>query len=160
MKKILLFIAIPAFSILLGVVSFLVAKRYSPRMAEVFQTSPYAEEICNNGRDDDGDGLADCEDIECCSASNCVGTPRCGACEGAICNGTKTYVCEATNPLVYVQGNVSGTPNASYNGPCWHDSTCIGRASCSGSCSGQGSCTIGNIDCQCRGLSFSCSRRR
>jgi len=164
MKKILLFIAIPTFSILLGLVSFLVAKKYSPRMAEVFQAAPYPSpsvEVCNDGRDNDGDALVDCADIECCNASNCQGTPGCGICgNGALCNGTKKYVCEAINPDVYVTGVVTGSPNGTYNGPCWTSMECSGRASCSGSCSGRGSCTISNIDCQCRGLSFSCSRRK
>ncbi|MEL6388642.1 MAG: gliding motility-associated C-terminal domain-containing protein [Bacteroidota bacterium] len=32
---------------------------------------PLPAEICNNGEDDDGDGLIDCDDPECLSESNC-----------------------------------------------------------------------------------------
>jgi hypothetical protein len=45
----------------------------------------HAQEICNNGIDDDGDGLIDCQDCsDCASASNCTDTDNDGisdACE-------------------------------------------------------------------------------
>ena len=34
--------------------------------------SPTAVEICNNGIDDDGNGLIDCQDLACQTAANCV----------------------------------------------------------------------------------------
>ena len=39
----------------------------------------HAQEICNNGIDDDGDGLIDCQDCsDCASASNCTDTDNDG----------------------------------------------------------------------------------
>ncbi len=37
--------------------------------------TPPADEICDNGIDDDGDGLVDCADPDCSSASNCDTPP-------------------------------------------------------------------------------------
>jgi hypothetical protein len=34
-------------------------------------SKPAVAEICNNGKDDDGDGAIDCADLDCASASNC-----------------------------------------------------------------------------------------
>jgi len=34
-------------------------------------TAPVLQEVCNNGRDDDGDGLADCDDPACSGVGNC-----------------------------------------------------------------------------------------
>src|SRR5437868_13590898 len=33
----------------------------------------FSQEICNNGKDDDGDGFVDCFDSDCSNNSNCNG---------------------------------------------------------------------------------------
>ncbi len=142
----------PIFSILLGVLVFFISKKISPRLADIFQQGSVYPEICDNGIDDDGDGLIDCADtIDCEEAANCQSPCT-------VCSGTKTYTCNA-NPAArnsWVRGSVTGDPNSSYNGPCYLDATCTSRAKCSGSCSGQGSCKINLIDCECLNLTFSC----
>ena len=40
---------------------------------ELYLFNESAYEICNNGIDDDNNGLADCEDPQCCSNDDCVG---------------------------------------------------------------------------------------
>ena len=149
MKKALLIM--PIFSILLGVLVFFISKKISPRLAAIFQQVSVYPEICDNGIDDDGDGLIDCVDPDCSTAANCQ-----GAC--TVCSGTKTYICNA-NPVApnsWIRGSVTGNPDTSYNGPCYLNATCTSRAQCSGSCTGQGSCRINLIDCQCLNLTFSC----
>jgi hypothetical protein len=155
MKKALLLI-MPIFSILLGVLVFFISKKISPRLAAIFQQGGvYPEiEICDDGIDNDGDGLIDCADrIDCSQAANCQ-----GAC--VVCSGTKTYICNANQaaPQAWVGGTVAGEPNPAYDSPCFVDKDCSVRAECGGTCSGQGSCSINLIDCQCLNLVFTCEQ--
>ena len=42
----------------------------------------FCPEKCDNGIDDDGDGLVDCEDEDCCDNSTCIGIPTpCDTCK-------------------------------------------------------------------------------
>lgn len=49
-------------------------------------TAPVAQEICDNGIDDDGDGLVDCEDASCSNIGNCeiIIPPTSGGNEGGL----------------------------------------------------------------------------
>ncbi len=49
-------------------------------------TAPVPQEICDNGIDDDGDGLVDCEDPSCSGYGNCevIAPPASGANEGGL----------------------------------------------------------------------------
>ncbi|MBU1537241.1 hypothetical protein KKF84_18130, partial [Myxococcota bacterium] len=42
-------------------------------------------ELCDNNIDDDGDGLADCDDSDCCNVLQCAGAPVCEDVEYEIC---------------------------------------------------------------------------
>ncbi|MDA3864243.1 MAG: hypothetical protein PF689_10300 [Deltaproteobacteria bacterium] len=43
-------------------------------------------EICDNEKDDDGDGDSDCADLECCSESYCADKPWCESSDVEICD--------------------------------------------------------------------------
>lgn len=49
-------------------------------------TAPVAQEICDNGIDDDGDGLIDCEDPSCSGYGNCevIAAPTSGGNDGGL----------------------------------------------------------------------------
>ncbi|PKN54846.1 MAG: hypothetical protein CVU56_24420 [Deltaproteobacteria bacterium HGW-Deltaproteobacteria-14] len=56
-------------------------------------------EVCDNGADDDGDGLVDCRDPDCAESALCV-------CEGACCYPA----CGAAEVLVCLGDNICGYP--------------------------------------------------
>ncbi|MGB3799240.1 MAG: zinc metalloprotease, partial [Lewinella sp.] len=103
-------------------------------------TPPTPQEICDNGIDDDGDGLTDCDDPDCSYASDC--TPPAGDCVAPsgltsrtgkggrelsmswnAADGALSYFVEVLeNGAIYASGTVSGTgasisiaKNASYS---------------------------------------------
>ncbi len=49
-------------------------------------TAPVPQEICDNGQDDDGDGLIDCEDASCSNVGDCdvIKAPTSGGNEGGL----------------------------------------------------------------------------
>ncbi len=49
-------------------------------------TAPVPQEICDNGQDDDGDGLIDCEDASCSAVGDCevIEAPTSGGNEGGL----------------------------------------------------------------------------
>ena len=102
--------------------------------------SPNPQEICDNGVDDDGDGLVDCDDPDCSYASTCAPPPGdCVAPSNPVSNvgkggreltmswgaasGALSYYVEVyQNSSLYASGTVSGTSasvsiskNASYS---------------------------------------------
>ena len=113
--------------------------------------NPNPQEICDNGIDDDGDGLVDCDDPDCSYASTCAPPP--GDCAapsspvsslgkggreltmswGAASGALSYYVEVFENGSLYASGTVSGTSasvsiskNASYT---WQvRSNCAGGA--------------------------------
>ncbi|MGL5890844.1 MAG: hypothetical protein ACRC3B_13205, partial [Bacteroidia bacterium] len=44
-----------------------------------FASAISAQEICNNGIDDDNDGLADCQDPDCANFGTCPVRPSCSS---------------------------------------------------------------------------------
>ena len=48
-------------------------KKFLFILATLFGSTLHAQEICNNGIDDDGDGLIDCYDSQCTSSAACTG---------------------------------------------------------------------------------------
>lgn len=86
-----------------------------------------APEICDNGLDDDGDGLIDCADGDCASAPSCAEPPPPSTCGDGICDAGEscdgrsgTLACASDCP-----GRVNGNPNGRF---CWVGSSCVGSA--------------------------------
>ncbi len=53
-------------------------------------------EVCGNGTDDNGDGLADCDEPACCNTTACAGAEQCGGCVPAVerCTGGLDEDCD------------------------------------------------------------------
>lgn len=58
-----------------GVLTYSFGYQLEPRMASDVEVGPseHDDATCGNGTDDDGDGHADCEDLDCCATAPCMG---------------------------------------------------------------------------------------
>ncbi len=73
-EEVLNMLAILADPICSGEIPLNIAYDIQPIFYEVCGCAPpnnFFMEVCDNGIDDDGDGLVDCEDPDCCNSSNC-----------------------------------------------------------------------------------------
>ncbi|HUV46985.1 MAG TPA: hypothetical protein VMW29_02515 [Candidatus Bathyarchaeia archaeon] len=127
-KKALMTIIIPLVSLLLGAGVFFVAKKYSPKMAEVFWTEPY-----DAGCTQDGQSCSSCNPD--CRASGCdaYGSGSCSTtktcvCQGGSCkikqtNGLYSYQCTPHCPNNMQEGT-SGIACTVTCNPCGNSITC------------------------------------
>jgi hypothetical protein len=58
-----------------GILTYQFEYQLEPRIAEDLVVGPSERDdaSCGNGRDDDGDGAADCSDLDCCATAPCAG---------------------------------------------------------------------------------------
>jgi hypothetical protein len=64
-----------ALSSVIGVLTYSFGYQLEPRMASdvVIGPTEHDDTSCGNGLDDDADGHADCEDVDCCTTAPCMG---------------------------------------------------------------------------------------
>jgi hypothetical protein len=71
---------------------------------------PGVSEVCDNGKDDDGDGATDCADLDCASASNCtLCVPDVNLGTISIGGGTKTATLDTTKTANRYHPSCGGT---------------------------------------------------
>jgi hypothetical protein len=123
-------------------------------------------EICNNGRDDDGDGLTDCEDGDCASASNCTCVPMtcadrdlaCGdwpAADG--CGGDLTCGACLQGFECGVDGQCRAVCTPDCTGKCCGDDGCNGT--CADTCAATGQVCGDGCLCQGACVPMTCADR-
>jgi len=117
----------------------------SVTITEDCSTTP---EICDNGIDDDGDGLTDCNDPDCANASNC--STGCGnfTVNIDVMADNCTYTFSAStvagvNPLTFAWSNgaTSSTITETVNGTFDYSVTVTDANGCTATASTNGSCT-------------------
>ena len=90
--------------------------------------APPAAEICGNGLDDDGDGAADCDDLDCETSPSCAPPPGGG---GSCCEPSSAPGCSDATVEACVCAQDSFCCNNAW------DDLCVGKVpKCGGACGG------------------------
>jgi hypothetical protein len=93
------------------------------------------QEICNNGLDDDGDGMTDCADADCLNAQNCqVACDNDGICDAGEDSTNCPNDCAGTE-ICDNQLDDDGDGQVDCN-----DSDCASDSACSSVCNNDGTC--------------------